>query len=350
MSIPIAADLASGGDQNEGPKEVTLNRACDYCRGLKVRCFPDPGSSSSTCQRCARSKRTCTFAAPQKRKQRKRTDARVAELEKEMKALRSLLQFGSSRGGHATEDLGTEQTERNLGPVQDASPDPTSSSLEMNDHNLTTSSQVSMEMPSARVSDRGDLDVVDRGLLSIASATELYNVYINELAPHYPAVTFPEHYTVDELRGQRPALFLAVVAAASGKTDPKLYTLLSTELLQMYASRTARSGEKTLEFVQSLLLSAVWYYPGDTFDQLRFNQYIHMAATIALDIGLGSKPGIGTRSCQPPQNSAILSPESQIQWSQDVSPLSTEEEPDIATIDVRRTILVCYLICSGYEV
>jgi len=37
---------------------------------------------SKTCQRCEKMDRLCVFTAPQKRKQRKRTDTRVAELER----------------------------------------------------------------------------------------------------------------------------------------------------------------------------------------------------------------------------------------------------------------------------
>src|SRR3954464_13230078 len=70
------------------------NRACDACRQHKVRCLPDDSTSSSskTCQRCFRTDRRCVFTVPQKRKQRKRTDTRVAELEREVQAMRALFE------------------------------------------------------------------------------------------------------------------------------------------------------------------------------------------------------------------------------------------------------------------
>jgi hypothetical protein len=348
MSETTAAGLVPGGDQ-EQTKDAALNRACEYCRGLKVRCFPEPGSSSSTCQRCARSKRICVFAAPQRRKQRKRTDVRIAELEKEMRALRLLLKRGSDGGDQAMEDLRvSEQTGRDLEAAQDTPPDITISSREADDHiNRGPIPQVSMEELPRGVFDKGDLDVVDRGLLSMASAADLYDIYINDLTPHYPAVTFPKQYTVVELRGERPTLFLAVMSAASGKTDPNLHNLLNAELLQLFASRAVIGGEKSLEFVQSMLVTAVWYYPTETFDQLKFYQYIHMAATIALDIGLGSKPNITSFTCGPSCDYTGISSECEIQTSHGIAPQPAEKEPDIAAMDARRTILVCYLICSG---
>ena len=347
MSEPNPAGGMPVGERNHAAKEATLNRACDYCRGLKVRCFPDPGSSSSTCQRCARSNRACTYAAPQRRKQRKRTDARVAELEKEMKAMRSLLRLDTVDGNRAMEQA--QQTEKNLRYGQDSFPDHTILSQELSDQNTTPYSQVTMDVSPPQIADREEQDIVDRGLLTMASATELYNIFINELTPHYPTVTFPSHHTADELRRRRPTLFLAVLAAASGRTDPNLYSVLNAELLQIYASRAVISGEKSLELVQSMIITAVWYYPKGKFDQLKFYQYIHMAATIALDIGLGSKPASSSFKCQGPCNSTTVSSGSAKQSSQDTSPQSTEEESDDAMVDAKRTILVCYLICSGYN-
>jgi hypothetical protein len=75
-----AAPLASG--------DVRSTRACDYCRSLKVRCISS-NSPSAKCRRCARSDRDCIMTGPQKRKQRKRTDTRVAELEREVRAMQA---------------------------------------------------------------------------------------------------------------------------------------------------------------------------------------------------------------------------------------------------------------------
>ena len=47
-------------------------------------------SNADACQRCARSGRPCVFTPLQKRKQRKRTDTRVAELEREMRTMRAM--------------------------------------------------------------------------------------------------------------------------------------------------------------------------------------------------------------------------------------------------------------------
>ncbi|KAI4247259.1 MAG: hypothetical protein L6R40_001602 [Gallowayella cf. fulva] len=56
-------------------------RACQSCRSRKIRCIPQDSSKDGKCQRCAKSKRECVFTSPEKRRRRKRTDARVADLE-----------------------------------------------------------------------------------------------------------------------------------------------------------------------------------------------------------------------------------------------------------------------------
>src|SRR5277367_3976182 len=84
----------SAHDPPQKPAEQQVNRACEACRLLKVRCLPDGTSGSTVCQRCKKSGRICIYAAPQKRRQRIRTDTRVAELEREIRAMRSLLTGG----------------------------------------------------------------------------------------------------------------------------------------------------------------------------------------------------------------------------------------------------------------
>ena len=183
-------------------------------------------------------------------------------------------------------------------------------------------------------------DVVDRGLLSMASATKLFQTYVNDLVPHYPVVVFPEDYTAVELRLSRPILFLAVIAAASGKSDPDQSTVLNAEVLQAYAIRTFMNSEKSLELVQAMIVTSVWYNPPNGFGQLKFYEYIHMAATMALDIGLGTKPddSRGERhssaNTTPPQTG-------------DTTPSSLSAEPDAVSIENMRTFLACYLICAG---
>lgn len=161
------ATSSAQGSVEQSHNRATLNKACEYCRALKVRCFPEPGSSSSTCQRCVRSQRVCIFAPPQSRKQRKRTDARVAELERDMKALRSLLDLGTVSQNQAVEGRRVPgQAERSFKPSDGIPLDHLASSWDIEDSvDQILDPQVSMGGLSPNIYARGDLDVIDTGSL-----------------------------------------------------------------------------------------------------------------------------------------------------------------------------------------
>ncbi|KIX01916.1 uncharacterized protein Z518_07855 [Rhinocladiella mackenziei CBS 650.93] len=69
-------------------------RACESCRALKIRCQPAPEGSTAAlqgqCQHCVDISRVCVFKEPS-RTRAKRTDVRVRELEREVRALSDLL-------------------------------------------------------------------------------------------------------------------------------------------------------------------------------------------------------------------------------------------------------------------
>lgn len=71
-------------------------RACESCRTRKMRCIQDVSSSSEKCQRCERRNIDCLFTERSTKRRRKRTDTRVAELEKEVKAMSTALRQGQN--------------------------------------------------------------------------------------------------------------------------------------------------------------------------------------------------------------------------------------------------------------
>lgn len=122
--------------------------------------------------------------------------------------------------------------------------------------------------------------------------------------------------------------------------------MLDYEVLQAYASRNLMNSEKSIELVQALIVSATWYHPPDRFGQLKYNEYIHMAATMAIDIGIGSRP---TPSRTPKRHSSHQITKVEDPTNQDLSmtPRSRSSSPSRTSIESRRTFLACYLICAG---
>lgn len=152
--------------------------------------------------------------------------------------------------------------------------------------------------------------------LSPEIMNQLFESYKYDLVQHYPAVIFPDTATADEVRKSKPVLFQAVVTSASCQLDPIIYRELFKEMTKIYAEKIFINGEKSLELIQSLMLTSIWYCPPDEScgrTNLHFYQYIHMAATMALDLGIG-----------------LIVDKSTI------------------SLDECRSLLICYLNCAGY--
>ena len=74
------------------------------------------------------------------------------------------------------------------------------------------------------------------------TATALFETFKNQFASKYAVVVFPNGYTVDQLRREKPVLFLAIVADVLGMLYPELYSTLNTEAIQEYADRLMFGG------------------------------------------------------------------------------------------------------------
>jgi hypothetical protein len=196
------------------------------------------------------------------------------------------------------------------------------------------------------------LDVVDRGITSLAVARKLVAHYQSNLYPQYPQVYIP--CSADELRETKPTLFLAVLAAGAESEDGPLATALDHEVLQEYANRSVVQSEKSVELVQALLISAVWYLPPNKFGQLKYYEYIHMAATMAADIGITTRPSKSNRSRFAAKNGM---PTLSTHPSEDfanpdlsMSVRASQWSEGTGNIECRRAFLACYAICVGVSI
>ena len=80
-TAPVSSNEPGAGDSKRP-------RACEACRGLKVRCEFD--GAAKDCKRCIKAGRPCQITQPS-RKRQKKTDTKVAELERKLEDLRSEL-------------------------------------------------------------------------------------------------------------------------------------------------------------------------------------------------------------------------------------------------------------------
>lgn len=327
-------------------EQQALNRACEACRVSKVRCLVNPDAGSTQCQRCAKAARACVFAPPAKRRQRKRTDVRVTELEKEIKQMRDLLQSSNNRSSndisdHESGDEGSDdgvQNEEKLTPSEPSLRGTTS---------VTAISTATAPWPLQPPEDKqasstskcgpkdligpAENDIIERGIISQHRAEELMSIWRNDLVHACPGITIPRHWTAYELRANKPALFHAVMAAAAHSKGSELSDKLHEEAVYLYARSAFINGEKSVQCIQAMLVTVAYYSPPKSPGQLQIYQWVNMAASMALELGLASKP----RTHEQLPKRAIRS----------LQKISSPEE----LLEHCRTVLTLYIISAGFS-
>lgn len=135
---------------------------------------------------------------------------------------------------------------------------------------------------------------VDR-CISPDVAERVVSHYINALMPAFPAVPLPQDMTAQRLREEKPLLFLAIMSAASFGCDPlvpaETQRYLADLLQSWFAELIWRRQEKSLEIIQALIVSVLWYRPPIVYERHAFYMMTNSAITMALELGLGKRAG-----------------------------------------------------------
>ena len=388
------ADAGSpeGGD-GAGGEDAKRPRACEACRGLKVRCDQDPEHPEIPCKRCAKAGRQCIITQPS-RKRQKKADSRVAELEKKLDALTAALhqqqQAGTPPQMHGAPPVKMMQGRSSVGQMSGSYPPPSASATfprpassdgimpaqkrrrtdgptatpsydgadEVHDHKLSASASASGRNPeevdqtvseiNQNWSAPSDLkrylyhttpeEFVKRinSLISPDMAATIFNRYTTQLAPHLPAVVFPPGTTAEQVFREKPILYVCILSAAShGTLHPDTSKQITREAIGAIADCVVRNGAKSLELIQAMQVTALWYKPPEKAEQTNFYQIIHMAAVMALDIGLGKRfnPAKAKRGFGGPNAKYAPGPGKMLPQDSD-------------TLEARRAWLGCYYLCA----
>ncbi|OOF90986.1 hypothetical protein ASPCADRAFT_211575 [Aspergillus carbonarius ITEM 5010] len=356
-------------DPNDPYAELRRPRACEACRQLKVRCEPDLTHPNGTCKRCAKAGRNCIVTLPT-RKRQKKTDSRVAELERKIDALTASLQASQ---GHETlpppapldppreEPVGrrwlssTTHAPSN-GPLPLGSPNSAAGTKRRHSgevkeatapvctrHSSPSEEQVlynkairqwramgyGSDPHSRDEASEGVGDIIDRGLVSATLAQEAFTKYTDQMANQIPLVVFPPGTTMHEVRQKKPVLFHAVIASAIATIQPQVQLSLLNDFYKVLAERVIVKGEKSLDLVQAILVCCNWYSPPDNFEEVKFYQLSHIAVSIAMDLGLyrkaipKSRPFALVKELISKKSSVVL---------------------DLDSPEARRTWLACYFL------
>lgn len=361
-------------DDNDNETDPRRPRACEACRTLKVRCETDAGGGS--CKRCAKTGRQCVVTAPTRKRARK-TDSRVAELERKIDALtdrlvaRGSAEQGVSVGGGGQGlgqgfgrgqglGMGVGQIGQGLGAGLESGQGQGQTQLQGQGMNAAGArrwlearqpgspagtkrkySEVKEEdlrprlpsQPSSPQQWPKPADIIDKGIVSLEAASETFDHYQTEMVQHLPIVVFPRGTRMHEVRQIKPILFHAIISVSIGPIQPDLQISLIDDLYRILAERIVIKGEKSLELVQALIVACTWYVTPDHYEELKFYQLTHMAVTLAMDIGMFRR----TKTAKKPFNLV-----------KDLMEKKTFSL-DLDSAETRRTWLGCYYISVQYD-
>ncbi|KAI9664896.1 MAG: hypothetical protein M1821_006344 [Bathelium mastoideum] len=140
-----------------------------------------------------------------------------------------------------------------------------------------------------RYRQKGEGDVVDRGLLNAARAEGLVEKFKTLKMPSFPFVVIPAGKTATALREESPFLFLAIITACL-EDDTILQRRIADEVRSAISTRIIMANEKSLELLQGLLVYLAWYYYH--FAPKRHQMYLmlNLARALVFDLCLDKSP------------------------------------------------------------
>lgn len=388
------ADGDHDGSSAKSPGDLKRPRACDSCRGLKVRCDQDPTRPDLPCRRCAKANRQC-ITTPPTRKRQKKADSRVAELERKIDALTATIQAQKTggpgdnrpysaqvspaydstppqlqgeqrpyRGGAEGHEWGlpnrlSESTMNYISPgapnrspnnkrrrVEEANSNPFQSTIpedmdaihkdmtENADPSLNENNWGMMRRGHKKMfqADHSYINGLIDNLMDADAAEKIFKRYVNDICPHFPAVPLAPGTTVKELREKKPLLFLAILAGSShGNTEQIIDQSVQRELTKLLKDQFANIIWRNGE--KSLeIVQALQLGVLWYRPPLHYEQHnFYMMVNCAAVMALDL--GLGRR---PTPNVLKLN----------VGPFM-RSHPNANSIEARRTFLVCYYLCMN---
>ncbi|GAB7338441.1 hypothetical protein MBLNU457_4729t1 [Dothideomycetes sp. NU457] len=180
-------------------------------------------------------------------------------------------------------------------------------------------------------------DPVSQGLVTLEKARSIFAIFQKHLLPHFPVLVITEDSAFNEHKAKKPLLLHAILASGSSMAEPELYSSLSTTLIHEYSRRIMLLGEKSLELVQAMMVSSSWYYSADHWRNQRFYEYLNMASTVALDLGL-NEPYRPTDSMLSSDVGFYLG---------GTKTVTLEAQDSENFIDRKRALIACYNACEA---
>lgn len=281
--------------QLKANKRYIGKHACESCRKSKIRCMVDTLEEHGKCRKCLQHATPCEWKEISQTRTRRRTDARVAVLEDQLRSLTTKLQGIDSKSvtSSRSEDAAPISTWRSNGgsnqylpPANVANPVTAAGPFDLPQTSMQT---YEVDGTGAIPQYSGCLNItLPMYGFQESRRAELLNTFVSKLHPLYP-VTGLAGATLSHLREHRPYTLNSMIVAACILDEPIAFKDLHNTTVCNLAQVVVVSGEKSIDLVQALLITAAWTDSPDNMAHLNIFQLTHLAYSMAVELGLVRK-------------------------------------------------------------
>ncbi|KAE9368980.1 hypothetical protein N431DRAFT_486396 [Stipitochalara longipes BDJ] len=311
-------------------KRVIGRHACEGCRKAKIRCLTDTLETDAKCRKCLVGGLDCEWKEISKTRTRRKTSARVADLENQLSSLTAAfdgLRNGTSPGGASHDEMESE--------LQMSSATPPN-----NDHTTATTSDGTLHTstPPApnphdpsfnRILSELSSKVLPFNSFSAETRAQLVETFVTRMLPQYPVISIPGEIPLEQLEKLKPFMVNAVITTACSISQPRLFRAMHDKNIALLSQTIVVEGRKSMDLLQALLITSTWACPPDDLSNLNVYQWSHMAGTMALELGLGGRTSLHAQA-------------------QSVQDFATNSS--LAIMERYRTMFGVYLTCSRLAV
>jgi hypothetical protein len=270
-------------------KRSVGKHACESCRKSKTRCLVDTLEQHDKCRKCLRLAIPCEWKAISQTRVRRRTDARVAVLEDQLRSLTAKFETLDAKSlTDGASDLGGP----NSGRGSEAGAEQNQNSAFTGQHGATALSEPLQALQKEPVSEssrqrKGNMTLPMYNFDGQRRA-ELLFTFTTKLLPLYPVMRLALR-SLPELEERRPYALNAMIIAACILDKPTNFRDLHEASLSNLVHAAVVSGQKSLDIIQALLITATWTDGPDDLSKLNIFQWTHLAYCMALELNLVGK-------------------------------------------------------------
>ncbi|KAJ0159597.1 hypothetical protein CTA2_9414 [Colletotrichum tanaceti] len=268
--------LAAPSASSEAGIAAPYGRACTNCSRAKCKCILRPVGGA--CERCHRLSKTCQPSNPIRRRSKKPPSSRTAQLEEKLDGLVMLLR--QSGRPDLPADLGVDFNMPGVIPsssstttataVSDPSSDmrrsseffsaaaaaaaASSSSLSRRDGGNDRARADSLPTPTQTASPEGP--GYGDELPSPDEAEALFEAFRGQNLQYFPFLSFRATMTAQELRAERPFLWICIMTVASRVSSQQL--ALGQRVRQIVSQKLVVENERSIDYLLGLLVILGW--------------------------------------------------------------------------------------------